>query len=75
MIVLPMIPSYGDVQNKYMDFLTRFVDLKVVGWRSYSQSLDTLTSSFFHRQIQEADERVDYLGRFMKTMIEINRIK
>jgi hypothetical protein len=75
MIVMPMIPNYSDVHNKYLDFVSKFVDLKVVGWRSYSQSLDTLTSSFFHRQLQETDARVEYFGQFVKSLIEINRIK
>ena len=76
------VPYYGeDLQNtqeKKMVFnlnqlvdhnvkmVEAFIDLKTVGWKSYSQALNHYTFNFFSKQLQSMDESVEKMSVEMK---------
>lgn len=45
-----------------------YIDLKVVGWKSYSQALDVYTFGFFKSQLQDTNKQVEKLASNLKSM-------
>lgn len=50
-----------------------FVDLKVVGWKTYSKALNDYTFGFFRASLEKADEQVETLGENMKSTFSTMR--
>jgi hypothetical protein len=44
-----------------------FVDLKVVGWKTYSKAVNDHTFGFFRTSLEKADEQVETLGENIKS--------
>lgn len=47
-------------------FWNAMVDLKVQGWKAFSQASDAYTSKFFSKQFSEADSQVEKFGVMLK---------
>lgn len=47
-------------------FWNAMVDLKVEGFKAFTQASDAYTSNFFSKQMKEADAQVEQLGALMK---------
>jgi len=69
-----MIYNYDQLLKHNQKFYDTFIDLKVVGWKTYSASLDEYTSGFFKVQLKEADDKVEQLGEKMKKPITMKGI-
>lgn len=50
-----------------------FVDLKVVGWKTYSNALNDYTMGFFKKGLEKADQDVETLGETMKSTFSTMR--
>lgn len=61
-----MILSYDQLVQHNKAFIDSLVDLKVVGWNSYSKALNTYTFNFFKTQMETLDNTVEQLGNIMK---------
>lgn len=61
-----MITSYEQLVKHNKAFHDAFVDLKVVGWKSYSKSLNAYTFNFYKTQLDTLDNAVAQLGDIMK---------
>lgn len=48
------------------NFINAYINLKMVGYASYADALDTYTNGFFKRQIDESKSFVNTLGDNMK---------
>lgn len=44
-----------------------FIDLKIVGWKSYSKALNDYTFGFYKKQLELADENVVTFGDNLKS--------
>jgi len=66
-----MIYNIDQLIKHNQKFYDSFIDLKVVGWKTYSAALDQYTSGFFKAQLKEADSKVEQLGEAMKKPITI----
>lgn len=61
-----MIISYEQLVKHNKAFYDAFIDLKVVGWKSYSKSLNDYTFNFYKTQMNTLDDSVEKLGDIMK---------
>ena len=61
-----MILNYKQLIDHNKKFYDSFIDLKVVGWKTYSKSLNTYTMNFFAEQLQTADKTVEEVAKLMK---------
>lgn len=61
-----MITNYEQLVKHNRAFYNAFIDLKVVGWKSYSKSVNDYTFNFFKTQMTTLDSAVDKLGDIMK---------
>jgi len=61
-----MITNYEQFVKHNKAFYDAFIDLKVVGWKSYSKSLNDYTFNFYKTQMKTLDESVEKLGDIMK---------
>jgi hypothetical protein len=62
-----MIYNYNQLLENNLKFYDAFIDLKVVGWKTYSKALNEYTKGFFNDQLKKSDETVENLGKTMKT--------
>jgi hypothetical protein len=60
----------NDIANSNIAFASSFVDLKVVGWKSYEKALNTYTYGFYSNQLTKATEGVEKLAETMKKTME-----
>lgn len=51
------------------NFINAYINLKMVGYASYADALDTYTNGFFKRQIDESKSFVNTLGDNMKKVM------
>lgn len=61
-----MIMNYNQLVDHNKDFWAAFVDLKTVGWKSYSKSLNAYTFNFFKQQLDAIDAAVEKSSDIMK---------
>lgn len=61
-----MITTYEQLVKHNKEFIDAFVDLKIVGWKTYSKALNKYTFNFFKTQIDSMDKSVDMLADIMK---------
>lgn len=61
-----MILNYKQLVDHNKDFWAAFVDLKTVGWKSYSKSLNAYTFNFFKEQLDTMDAAVEKTSHIMK---------
>jgi len=47
-------------------FTDSFVDLKVVGWKTYSKALNDYTFGFYKEQLEQANKAVSDFGTQLK---------
>lgn len=52
-----------------VNFVNAYINLKMVGYASYADALDTYTNGFFKRQIDESKSFVNTLGDNMKKVM------
>jgi hypothetical protein len=60
----------NDIVNSNIAFASSFVDLKVVGWKSYEKALNAYTHGFYSNQLAKATEGVEKLAETMKKTME-----
>jgi hypothetical protein len=61
-----MIMNYKQFVDHNKKFYDAFVDLKVVGWNTYSKALNAYTMNFFKDQLATMDEAVEKTAMIMK---------
>lgn len=61
-----MIFNYKQLVDHNKKFYDSFVDLKVVGWNTYSEALNAYTMNFFKDQLATMDEAVEKTAMIMK---------
>lgn len=66
-----MITSHEQLVNHNKAFFDAFVDLKVVGWKSYSKAFNAYTFNFYKTQMNSLDNAVDQLGDIMKGKFDV----
>jgi len=47
-------------------FWDAFIDLKVDGWKAYSDALNAYTMGFYRTSLEKSDEMVEKIGTTMK---------
>jgi hypothetical protein len=50
-----------------------FIDLKVVGWKTYSKAMNDYTFGFFKVGLEKSDESIEALGETMKSTFSTMR--
>lgn len=66
-----MITSYEHLVKHNKAFYDAFIDLKVVGWKSYSKALNKYTFNFFKDQMETLDRTVMQIGNTMKGEFDV----
>lgn len=61
--------NFQEVLEHNFNFASAFIDLKVVGWKSFSQALDNYTLGAYHDGIKQLDEHVEITGENMKKIL------
>lgn len=61
-----MITNYEQLVKHNKEFIDAFVDLKVVGWNTYSSAINKYTFNFFKTQMNSMDKAVAEFGNIMK---------
>jgi hypothetical protein len=64
-----MIFNYEMLKAHNLKFFDAMVDLKVEGWNSYANALNSFTNSFFSKQVGEMTEVVKTTGENMKKTV------
>lgn len=67
-----MILNLDQLINHNKKMYDAFIDLKVVGWKSYSSALNDYTFGFYKKQLEVADENVVTFGNNLKLCFTIN---
>lgn len=65
-----MIFNYKQLVDHNKKFYDSFIDLKLVGWNTYSQALNAYTMNFFKDQLATMDEAVEKTAMIMKGEID-----
>lgn len=68
-----MIYNQEQLVNHNLKFYDSFIDLKVVGWKTYSKALNDYTFGFFRTSLEKSDEQVEILGENMKSIFSNTR--
>ena len=66
-----MIMNYKQLVDHNKKFYDAFVDLKVVGWNTYSQALNSYTMNFFKDQLATINEAVEKTSKIMKGEFDV----
>lgn len=61
-----MFYKQEDVIKHNKKFWDSFIDLKVDGWKAYSEALNSYTMGFYRTSLEKADQFVEELGSSMK---------
>ena len=56
-----MIYNQEQLVKHNLKFYDSFVDLKVVGWKTYSKAMNEYTMGFFKNGLEKADQNEDFL--------------
>jgi hypothetical protein len=62
-----MIYNQEQLIKHNIKFYDTFIDLKVVGWKTYSKAMNDYTFGFFKDSLDKSDESVEALGEKMKS--------
>jgi hypothetical protein len=62
-----MIYNQEQLIKHNIKFFDSFIDLKVVGWKSYSKALNEYTFGFFKTSLESTDESIENIGKTMKS--------
>lgn len=62
-----MIYNQEQLIKHNIKFYDTFIDLKVVGWKTYSKAMNDYTFGFFKESLEKSDESVEALGEKMKS--------
>lgn len=62
-----MIYNQEQLIKHNIKFYDTFIDLKVVGWKTYSKAVNDYTFGFFKDSLDKSDESVEALGEKMKS--------
>ena len=65
-----MFYTFNQMKDQNAQFMNAFVDLKVVGWKSYADALNSYTNGFFKSQLDSMTSTVETTGDFMKKTIK-----
>lgn len=57
---------FKEITDRNLKFYEAFIDLKVVGWKSYSAALNDYTQGTIKTSLDLADRNVETLGSQMK---------
>lgn len=68
-----MIYNHEQLIKHNLKFYDAFIDLKVVGWKTYSKALNEYTNGFYKAGLEKTDEAVDNLGETMKSTFSTMR--
>ena len=68
-----MIYNQEQLIKHNLTFYDSFIDLKVVGWKTYSKALDDYTMGFFKKSLEKSDRDVETLGETMKSTFSAMR--
>lgn len=68
-----MIYNQEQLVKHNLKFYDSFVDLKVVGWKTYSKAMNEYTMGFFKNGLEKADQNVETLGETMKSTFSAMR--
>ena len=63
-----MIYNYDQLIKHNLKFYNTFIDLKITGWKTYSNALNEYTQGYFKTQLEKSDEQVKTLGDNMKSV-------
>jgi hypothetical protein len=63
-----MIYNYDQLISHNLKFYDTFIDLKVVGWKTYSKAMNEYTQGFYRAQLEQSDKLVETLGDNMKSI-------
>lgn len=66
-----MIINFKQLVDHNKTFWDSFVDLKVVGWNTYSKALNAYTMNFYKDQLSTMDEAVVKSGKIMKGEFDV----
>ena len=59
--------------KRNLKFYNDFIDLKVIGWKSYSKAMNEYTLGFYSSALRSSDEAVERLGEAMKSTFSVVR--
>lgn len=62
-----MIYNQEQLIKHNIKFYDTFIDLKVVGWKTYSKAMNDYTFGFFKKSLEKSDETIETLGETMKS--------
>ena len=62
-----MIYTQEQLIKHNIKFYDTFIDLKVVGWKTYSKSLNDYTFGFFKTSLNKSDQSIQELAKAMKS--------
>jgi hypothetical protein len=68
-----MIYNYNQLVKHNLKFYDSFIDLKVTGWKSYSNALNDYTQGFYKHQMEKSNEYIEDLGENMKAIFSTMR--
>lgn len=63
-----MIANANQLVDHQLKLYDAFIDLKVIGWKSYSKALNEYTFGFYKTQLEKTDEMVDETAQRMKAV-------
>jgi hypothetical protein len=63
-----MIYNYNQLIEHNLKFYDAFIDLKVIGWKTYSKAVNDYTQGFYNAQLEQSDKLVETLGDNMKSI-------
>lgn len=66
-----MILNFKQLIDHNKTFWDSFVDLKVVGWNTYSKAFNAYTMNFYKDQLATMDEAVAKSGKIMKGEFDV----
>jgi len=61
-----MFYNQDQVIDHQKKFWNAMVDLKVDGWKAFSDAYDTYTMGFFKTQLKDANQQVENMAKVMK---------
>jgi hypothetical protein len=68
-----MIYNQEQLIKHNLKFYDAFIDLKVVGWKTYSKAMNDYTQGFYRTALEKSDESVEALGETMKSTFSVMR--
>lgn len=61
-----MVLNYTQLVKHNKQFYDSFIELKLVGWNTYSKALNAYTFGFFKEQLDTANSNVEKVAKYMK---------